>query len=110
MIIALDCEDHLRDLGAVDVRTAPSVARALALIEQRDFDFAILDCNLGHETSVAVAHALIARNVPFAFATGYGEPPSVDGSLKHVGVIRKPYNPATLAAAIVTAGTLAKQR
>ncbi len=110
LIIALDCEDHLRDLGAVDVRTAPSVARALALIEQREFDFAILDCNLGHETSVAVAHALIERKVPFAFATGYGEAPKVEGSLKHIGVIRKPYNPATLAAAVVAAGPLAKRR
>ena len=44
----------------------------MALIEERTIDFAVLDFNLGDETSAVIAHALIARQVPFAFATGYG--------------------------------------
>ncbi len=107
MIIAMDCEDNLRDLGAQDVCTAPSVDRALALIEAREIDFAILDFNLGEETSLAVAHALIKRQVPFAFATGYGEAPEIDGAFEQIEVIRKPYNTTTLAAAIVATGPLA---
>lgn len=106
MIIALNCEDNLRTLGAKEVFTAPSVERALAIIETHQLDFAILDYNLGDETSLAVAIALAERQVPFIFATGYGEPPDVAEDLKHVGVIRKPYDVSSLGAAVVTAGAV----
>jgi light-regulated signal transduction histidine kinase (bacteriophytochrome)/CheY-like chemotaxis protein len=106
MIIAMDCEDSLRDLGAQDVCAASSVDQAMTLIDERQIDFAILDYNLGDETSLAVANALTRRNVPFAFATGYGEALEVDGAVAQI-VIRKPYNTATLAAAIEAAGPLA---
>ena len=90
-IIAMDCEESLRSLGAALVVIAASVADALAAIAQHDFDFALLDFNLGSETSIAVADALIVRKVPFAFATGY------DGDLQDRGganapVIGKPYD------------------
>jgi light-regulated signal transduction histidine kinase (bacteriophytochrome)/CheY-like chemotaxis protein len=107
MIIALDCEDGLRDLGAQDVCTAPSVERALALIEEREIDFAILDFNLGEDTSVAVANELQARKVPFVFATGYGDALNVAPALQGVMIVRKPYNAASLAAAVFAAGPLA---
>lgn len=105
MIIALDCEDNLRLLGASDVCTAPSVERALVLIEERAIDFAILDFNLGNETSRAVAAALAERGVPFAFATGYGDALDVEGAV----VIRKPYNLSTLAAAVDAVGPLGRR-
>jgi light-regulated signal transduction histidine kinase (bacteriophytochrome) len=107
MIIALDCEDNLRELGAKDVYTAATVDRALVLIEEREIDFAILDFNLGAETSLAVAHELVERKVPFAFATGFGDAPEVKGALTRIDVIRKPYNARTLAVAIIAAGPLA---
>ena len=106
MIIAFDCEDNLRRLGAKDVLTAPSVERAVAIVKGHQLDFAILDYSLGDETSLAVAKLLTVRQVPFLFATGYGDPPDVDGDLKRIGVIRKPYNFAVLEAAIVAAGPL----
>jgi light-regulated signal transduction histidine kinase (bacteriophytochrome) len=102
MIIAFDCEDNLRELGARDVCTAPSVERALMLIDERAIDFAILDFNLGGETSRPVAVVLAERGVPFAFATGYGDSLDVDGAV----VVRKPYNLAALAAAIAAVGPL----
>ena len=107
MIIALDCEDSLRELGAQDVCTAPSVDRALALIDEREIDFAVLDFNLGDETSVAVAKQLRARQVPFVFATGYGDALDVTDELRQIAVILKPYSIVTLAAAITAAGPLA---
>lgn len=106
MIIALDCEDSLRALGASNVFTASSVVQAMALLNEQPIDFAILDFNLGDDTSLVVANALAQRNVPFAFATGYGELPEVEGSLKLVNVIRKPYNIASLAEAIIAAGPI----
>ncbi len=38
-----------------------------------DFDVAILDVNLDGEPVSPVADALVARGMPFVFATGYGE-------------------------------------
>jgi light-regulated signal transduction histidine kinase (bacteriophytochrome) len=110
MIIALDCEDNLRELGAQDVYTAATADRALVLIDEREIDFAILDFNLGDETSLAVAHVLAERKVPFAFATGYGDAPEVRGTLARIEVIRKPYNVTTLAVAITAAGPLAGRK
>ncbi len=101
MIIALDGEDALRALGAGRVATAASVARALALIEGDDPpDFALLDFNLGVETSLAVADALVARDTPFAFATGYGDQLDLPARLADIPIVRKPYSIDTLSQAI----------
>lgn len=100
MIIALDGEDTLRDLGADTVYTASTIDRALALIEEHKIDFALLDFNLGDMTSVPAAELLLRLNVPFAFATGYGDKLDVAGPLREVTVIRKPYDAAAIAAAV----------
>lgn len=71
MIILMMIEDMLADLGCKDVAAAPSVAEALALIDTQSFDVAMLDANLGKETSELVADALAVRNIPFFFATGH---------------------------------------
>ena len=63
---------------------------ALALIESRDMDLAILDVNLNGTESYPVADALAARGVPFMFATGYGGE-GLRESYRHVPVMRKPF-------------------
>ncbi|MES2290344.1 MAG: HWE histidine kinase domain-containing protein [Pseudomonadota bacterium] len=103
MIIALDCEDNLRDLGAQEIYTAPSADRAISMIEERAFHFALLDFNLGDGTSARAASALLRRNVPFVFASGYGDILDVSEELSGIDVIRKPYSIATLATAVVAA-------
>lgn len=90
MIIAMDCADTLESLGAANVTTAATVGSALSAIATTKFQFALLDFNLGRETSITVADALARIGVPFAFATGY------DGdinSMTHaeVPIIGKPY-------------------
>lgn len=90
MIIALDAEDMLRQLGAGSVTTAASVARAQAALREEHFDFALMDVNLGTETSVVLAAELERRNVPFIFATGYGEKGLLSGH-GDVPLINKPY-------------------
>ncbi len=71
LLIAMETEQILVDLGCSVVGPAPSVAQALALLDGEEPDFAILDVNLGPERSVPVAEALRKRGVPFALATGY---------------------------------------
>lgn len=91
MIIALDAEDALCQLGASAVVTAASVARALAALKEERFDIALLDVNLGVETSATVAAELVRLGVPIIFATGYGE---ASGFIREHGdapVINKPY-------------------
>jgi CheY-like chemotaxis protein len=100
LIIALDAEDALRRVGAREVRTASSVTAALQLIDERLPEFAVLDVNLGIETSFEVASRLLALGVPFAFLTGYGESEAFPDELAHVPRIRKPFTPQTLAAVL----------
>jgi PleD family two-component response regulator len=57
-IIALDFEDTILGSGVKTVRTAGSVARALAMIDERPPDFALLDVGLIREKSFAVAERL----------------------------------------------------
>ncbi len=100
MIIALDGEDALRALGARDVQTAASLGRALDVIAQGDIDLAVLDFNLGPETSLPAAEALQARGAPFVFATGYGDSLDLPEHLRGAGIVKKPYDVLSLAAAI----------
>ncbi len=51
LIISLDAEQMLSEHGMVAVHTAASVAEARKLIESQEIDVALLDVNLGSETS-----------------------------------------------------------
>lgn len=91
MIIALDCEDALRALGASVVIAVSSVSQAMSILESETIDFALLDFHLGAETSVGVAEALQARDIHFAFASGYGEGLAGLEYFPRVTVLTKPY-------------------
>ena len=71
-IIAMDFEDTILGLGVKTVRVAANVSRALALIDERVPDFALLDIGLVQEKSFAIAERLDALGIPFAFVSGYG--------------------------------------
>ncbi|MGR9226504.1 HWE histidine kinase domain-containing protein [Rhizobium leguminosarum] len=90
LIIAMDGEDILRRLGA-DVATAPSVTEAMEILAGQSFDLALLDVNLGDETSFGIADRLAADGVPFVFATGYGEGIAQANSHSDAPVLQKPY-------------------
>ncbi len=80
-----------RDVESFGFEVLGPVARAqeaLALLDHPNLVFAILDINLGEETSIPVATALRDRGIPFVFITGYR---SVDvAGFEHTEVIRKP--------------------
>ena len=102
MLIALDAEDMLADLGAEAVAVAASVSDALAAIERERPDLAVLDVNLGPETSIPVAERLAELDVPFLFATGYGDKVPRPPSVSDAPMVSKPYNPDVLRKAIAT--------
>jgi CheY-like chemotaxis protein len=70
-LIALDNQDLLESWGCTVVGPAGSVAEALLLLEPDLPDAAVLDFDLGGETSEPVAEALCRANRPFVVTTGY---------------------------------------
>ncbi|GMN04159.1 GAF domain-containing protein [Erythrobacter sp. MTPC3] len=91
MMIALDTEENLKRLGVESVQVESDVAGALASIADRVPDFAIIDFNLGSETSEPVAKELQAKGVRFVLATGYAELKDQIEQLGAIGLLRKPY-------------------
>ncbi|MCK8785127.1 response regulator [Roseomonas sp. NAR14] len=98
-LVAMLVEDALLEVGCTIMGPATTVAEALKLIEKGLPDVAVLDLNLGGETSTPVADALAARGVPFIVATGYGAAGLPPG-YKDVPVLAKPYDPAELTRAL----------
>jgi CheY-like chemotaxis protein len=97
-IIALDFEDTLLGFGVKTVRTAASVAKALALIDERPPEFALLDVGLIREKSFAVAERLTALKIPFAFVTGYGADARLPAAFTNKPRLPKPYSTDALKA------------
>ncbi|SFS13798.1 HWE histidine kinase domain-containing protein [Yoonia litorea] len=96
MVIALDASDMLSNLGAEHVFTASSVADALKLIGERDISFALLDVNLGDETSLPVIEKCLELRIPTALATGYGANSAIVERFPEVQVLNKPYSSDSL--------------
>lgn len=103
MLIAMDAEMMLASAGIETVITASSSSDALAKLRNFAPDVAMLDINLGSDTSVPVAEELERRGIPFVFATGYNERNAMlPEHLLAVPVVRKPYDTATLVDALRT--------
>ncbi|HVR90803.1 MAG TPA: response regulator [Novosphingobium sp.] len=101
MMVLMNIEAALGDLGCAAIFAAPTVDRALALVEAKRFDVAILDVNLGasDQTSYRVADALALRSIPFVFSTGYSDK-SIDARFLDRPVLQKPYLDEELGAAL----------
>lgn len=91
LLIAMDIEHALIEHGVKNVRTVSSVYEGQQALQKDMPDIALLDLNLGDETSVKIANALRDRHVPFLFATGYADGSMIPAEFNNVPVIRKPY-------------------
>ncbi|MFM7349607.1 MAG: HWE histidine kinase domain-containing protein [Erythrobacter sp.] len=96
IIIALDTEENLKRLGVEDVTIENSVEGALKAIAGSPPDFAIIDFNLGGESSEPITEALRKAGVPFVLATGYAEGAGQFERLGAQAVLRKPYGMAEI--------------
>jgi PAS domain S-box-containing protein len=70
-LVAIEIARALTEAGFDIVGPARGVSAALALLRQRGCDAAVLDINLGSETSEAIAIALTASKTPFVTLSGY---------------------------------------
>ncbi len=103
-IIALGFEDTILGLGVKIVRTAGSVAKALAMIADRAPDFALLDVGLIREKSFAIAERLDALQIPFAFVTGYAAEMKVPAAFSDRPRLPKPCSIEALEAVLRRGG------
>lgn len=71
VLIRMMVAEMLADLGYT-VAEAGDLHAGLAWALAADVEAAILDVNLGSDSSEPIADALQRRGAPFAFATGYG--------------------------------------
>ncbi|NNM75959.1 response regulator [Sphingomonas sp. ID1715] len=101
-VIGFALEDIVETIGGRVCGTAFRVAEALDMLRQHQCDAAILDVNIAGERSYPVADALAARNIPFIFATGYGdsEHPS---RFAHAPTVTKPYGVEDIRVALARA-------
>ena len=63
----------MEDSGWQIVGPAPTIDKALDLIDQTPIDIAVLDVNLQGQIITPVAQKLQSLGIPFLFLTGYGD-------------------------------------
>jgi CheY-like chemotaxis protein len=101
MLVAMNIEDMLLDLGHEVAGIASRLAPAVALAKEAEIDAAVLDVNLAGETSFPVAEVLDGRGIPFLFATGYGLQ-GIEERYRSRTVIQKPFRMNDLGQALET--------
>ena len=99
MLLAMNIEDMLLELGHEVAGIASRLEPALALAREAAFDVAMLDVNLAGDRSFPVADLLIERDIPFLFATGYGRD-GIEPAYRDRPVLQKPFRAQDLLAAI----------
>jgi DNA-binding response OmpR family regulator len=71
VMIRMMVADMLHELGYRVAGEAGRIEEAIGLLQNTEFDIAIMDVNLHGELVFPVAEAIEARKRPFIFATGY---------------------------------------
>lgn len=89
-LVAMLVEEMLDGLGYEVAQVAPTLEAATDAATNASFDVAILDINLNGNDSAPIADILIARKIPFIFATGYG-PAGLDGRYAGTPTLQKPF-------------------
>ena len=91
-LLALDLEDLISEIVDADVIVCRGVAEALREVENKTFDFALLDVDVVGGTTFGVAAALASRGERFAFVSGSGRKDEATrcGALEYIS---KPYRP-----------------
>ena len=101
MLLALELEAGLTEAGAKVIGVAADVDEALKLA-RTPFDVAVLDANLNGVPVTPVAEALRRSAAPSSSPPATATPPRRPEGFD-APVVRKPYNVAQIAAALVAA-------
>jgi CheY-like chemotaxis protein len=99
ILIQLMVADMIAELGHTVIAEASTLQHALSLAQTANFDIAILDINLSGQRIDPVAETLSDRNIPFIFASGYGEAGLAD-RFRDRPMLQKPFILSVLGEAI----------
>ena len=72
-VVAPFTADVLSDLGCTVVGPAPNMAAARDLLENEEFDAAIMDVHIRGERVFPLLEVLEAQGVPFVISSGYAD-------------------------------------
>ncbi|WP_159348669.1 PAS domain S-box protein [Roseomonas harenae] len=102
LLVAMETEEALRDLGCEVLGPAATIEEALRLAQSEAgrIDAAVLDVNLAGRPSFPVADLLAGRGVPVVFATGYGDLPDGRSTGATNLLLRKPLGRGELEGAL----------
>jgi CheY-like chemotaxis protein len=92
LLIALELQHIIEQLGGTVVGPAGTVDDALQLLSETAPDAALLDANLRGRRVTPVAQACRDRSVPFALVTGYGRLELEEQLLQSAPRARKPFD------------------
>ena len=101
-LIQMMVAEMIEELGHNVIAEASDLKQALSLAQTANFDLAILDINLSGQRIDPVAEVLSHRNLPFIFASGYGEAGLTD-RFRDRPALQKPFILTQLAEAIEAA-------
>jgi DNA-binding response OmpR family regulator len=100
LLIAMDMEDALRDLGCEIVGPYGRLSDAIDAAREEPVDGAIIDLNLRGELSFPLIEALRTRSVPCLLCSGYADLPEMRNQLSGIPKLTKPCNHEALIAAM----------
>jgi DNA-binding response OmpR family regulator len=100
ILIAMDLEDMVAEMGGEAIASAHTVQAALKLAESIDADAAILDVDVGGQLVFPVADMLAARGIPFLFNTGHAAEDLLRAKYESAPICRKPTLPRQLKLAL----------
>jgi DNA-binding response OmpR family regulator len=100
MLVAMSIEDTLLAAGMQIVGLAPTVDRALQLLnDATKIDVVVLDMNLQGHSGLPVADACSQQSIPFLVLSGYGTS-ALLGTSHTAPVLSKPFSNSVLVEAL----------
>jgi DNA-binding response OmpR family regulator len=100
-LVAVDLADELIVAGYEVIGPAGGVTEATRLLRSEPCDAAVLDINLGQETSAPVAEWLRDQNIPFIVVSGYTGH-QISAAYAHAPHLSKPLSNSAILSALAT--------
>ncbi|WP_162176900.1 response regulator [Hyphomonas chukchiensis] len=100
ILIAMDLEDMVAEMGGAAVASAHTIQAAMKLAESIEADAAILDVDVAGQLVFPVADILAARGIPFLFNTGHSAEDILRSRYQSAPICRKPTLPRQLKTAL----------
>ena len=98
-LVGMHLQALLQGFGCETALLALHVGEAVDLVDRETFDLALLDVMIAGELVFPVAETLARNGVPFVFVTAFGAD-VIPEALRSRPLLRKPFNPRALRAAL----------